>query len=73
MRRVLRDGGDAVKVTQAEMESRGRVAGLKSVITDAVATFQERTPDITYVELVLALSETLHRWAAVMHKEDFKT
>lgn len=58
----------AGRITAAEMESRGRIIKLQSALTEAYCSVQ----DVSYEEVLLAMTEILHRIASNNWKVDFR-
>jgi len=56
-----------MKITQADMDSRRRMAVLRSKLSDALA---EDLEELTYAEVLLVLGELVTRWASELRKED---
>ena len=56
-----------MKITQADMDSRRRMAVLRSKLSDAMVDDLE---ELTYAEVLLVLGELVTRWASELRKED---
>ncbi len=59
-------------ITDAEMESRKRIARLNASITDALAKAADADSGITYVEVVAALLESANRMTMHLWREELK-
>ena len=56
-----------MRITQADMDSRRRMAVFRSKLSDAMLDAPE---GMTYAELLLVLGELVTRWASELRKED---
>ena len=56
-----------MRITQADMDSRRRMAVLRSKLSDAMVDDLE---ELTYAELLFVLGELVTRWASELRKED---
>ena len=59
-----------MKITEADMESRQRMANLRCALTDAMDSKQ--FDDITYAEILIVLAELTKVWAGYLRQEDMK-
>lgn len=61
-----------MRVTERQMESRKRINSLESRITDAIGAEMESS-DLSYAELITALSNTMSRWSGRFLKDEWET
>ena len=61
------------RFTKEQMDSRRRIVRLHAVINESLETIYKTEPDLTYEEVVFALTEAAHRWAGFCWKSDFET
>lgn len=59
-----------MKITEADMKSRQRMANLKMSLSEALS--KHRHDGVTYAELLIVLSEMALRWAEYLRQEDMK-
>ena len=57
-----------MKITQADMDSRKRMAALRSSLTDAV----QQHDGITYGELLSVMADFMHWWAGCLRKDELE-
>lgn len=58
-----------MRVTQADMDSRKRMANLRSALTNAISNEHD---GLTYAELLIVLSELTTVWARYLRADELK-
>lgn len=61
-----------MRISNFQMQRRGVVLDLESALTDAISKVFEKHNDLTYFELLAALTATTQRWVQYGLRDDVK-